>query len=218
MNYVLPADGFLQGLRTLCDRHGALLVFDEVMTGFRVAWGGYQVLCGIQPDVTCLGKVVGGGLPVAAYCGPRRIMETVSPLGPMYQAGTLSGNPLGMASGIATLKLCQEDGFYDKLGAQTKKLAEGLKRAADDAGVPLSTGSTGGMMGVAFSGTPLTNYDDAAAQDHDAFKAFFQAMLDRGVWLPPSSYEAMFISAAHGDEAIDAVVNAAKESFEVIGR
>ncbi len=218
MNYVEPAEGFLRGLRNLCDRHGALLVFDEVMTGFRVAWGGYQVCCGIQPDVTCLGKVVGGGLPVAAYCGPKRIMETVSPLGSMYQAGTLSGNPLGMACGIATLKLCQSNGFYDRLGKTTRRLAEGLRDAANAAGVPLQAGSTGGMLGVAFSKKPLTNYDDAAAQDHDAFKSFFQAMLDRGVWLPPSSYEAMFVSAAHGDEAVDAILSAARDSFQRIGR
>ncbi|MFG0252870.1 MAG: glutamate-1-semialdehyde 2,1-aminomutase [Phycisphaerales bacterium JB038] len=216
MNYVLPQDGFLEGLRSLCDTHGSLLVFDEVMTGFRVAWGGYQVVCGIQPDVTCLGKVVGGGLPVAAYGASREIMNNVSPLGPMYQAGTLSGNPLGMACGIATLNLCQQDGFYDRLGAQTTKLARALKTAADAAGVPLQTDSLGGMMGVAFADAPLTDYDDAAAQNHDGFHNFFQAMLDRGVWLPPSSYEAMFVSAAHDDEAIEHIAKAAQESFEVI--
>jgi glutamate-1-semialdehyde 2,1-aminomutase len=218
MNYVLPIDGFLAGLRALCDKHGALLVFDEVMTGFRVAWGGYQVVCGIQPDVTCLGKVVGGGLPVAAYGASREIMEHVSPLGPMYQAGTLSGNPLGMACGIATLNLCKQEGFYERLGAQTSSLAQALKNAARAAGVPLQTDSLGGMMGVAFSEKPLTNYDDAANQNHEAFHAFFQAMLDRGVWLPPSSYEAMFVSASHDDEAIEKVATAAKESFEVIQR
>ncbi len=218
MNYVLPNDGFLAGLRALCDKHGALLVFDEVMTGFRVAWGGYQVVCGIQPDVTCLGKVVGGGLPVAAYGGSRKVMEHVSPLGPMYQAGTLSGNPLGMACGSATLNLCKQDGFYERLGAQTSSLAQALKNAARAADVPLQTDSLGGMMGVAFSDKPLTNYDDAAAQNHEAFHAFFRAMLDRGVWLPPSSYEAMFVSAAHDDAAIAQVAQAAKESFEVIQR
>lgn len=216
MGYVAPVDGFLEGLRRLCDDHGALLIFDEVMTGFRVAWGGYQVRAGIRPDLTCLGKVIGGGMPVAAYAGPRQIMEHLSPLGPAYQAGTLSGNPLGMASGIATLSLCRAPGFYESLGEKAQRLADGLAEAARVAGVPLQTSAMGGMLGVSFAPTPVRNYDDAAACDHDAFGRFFHAMLDRGVWLPPSSYEAMFVSSAHDGEAIDAVLAAARESFRVV--
>lgn len=216
MGYVTPEAGFLEGLRQCCDQAGSLLVYDEVMTGFRVAWGGYQVLASLKPDLTCLGKVIGGGMPVAAYAGRRDLMEQVSPLGPTYQAGTLSGNPVGMASGIATLQLCRAPGFYENLQRSTSRLADGLRAAADAAGVPMQTGATGGMLGMAFSTKPVRNYDDAAACDHDSFHRFFHAMLDRGVWLPPSSYEAMFVSAAHDDAVIDAVVNAAAESFEVI--
>jgi len=216
MGYVEPVPGFLEGLRSLCDKRGCLLVFDEVMTGFRVAWGGYQNVCGVRPDMTCLGKVIGGGMPVAAYGGPRSIMELLSPLGPAYQAGTLSGNPVAMAAGIATLRLCGADRFYESLGAKTKRLAEGLRAAASDAGVALQTGSRGGMFGMYFSGRPVRNFDDAKACDHKRFAAFFRAMLDRGVWLPPSGYEAMFVSAAHDDEAISKILDAARESFRLI--
>ena len=165
------------------------------MTGFRVAWGGYQVRAGLRPDLTCLGKVIGGGMPVAAYGGRRDLMEKVSPLGPMYQAGTLSGNPLGMASGAATLRLCSEPGFYEALEAKARDLTEGLLDAARGAGVPLQSGAMGGMIGVAFSDQPVGNYDDASACDHETFGRFFHEMLQRGVWMPPSSYEAMFISS-----------------------
>ena len=213
MGYVKPTDDFLRGLRSLCDKHGCLLVFDEVMTGFRVAWGGYQNVCGVRPDLTCLGKVVGGGMPVAAYGGSRELMSHVSPLGPMYQAGTLSGNPVGMAAGIATLNLCRETGFYDALAATADRLTKGLAQAADQTGVALQTAHTGGMVGVAFSTKVVRNFDDAQACDHDRFAGFFRAMLDRGVWLPPSSYEAMFISSDHDEKAIDAVIQAAAESF-----
>jgi glutamate-1-semialdehyde 2,1-aminomutase len=216
MGFVPPAPGFLEGLREVCDRYGSLLVFDEVMTGFRVAWGGYQVRAGLRPDLTCLGKVIGGGLPVAAYGGRRDLMETVSPLGPMYQAGTLSGNPLGMASGTATLRLCQQAGFYEALEAKARALTDGLRDAGRAAGVPLQTGAMGGMIGAAFSARPVTNYDDAASCDHEAFARFFHEMLQRGVWLPPSAYEAMFVSAAHDDEAIAAIVEAAAASFQAI--
>ncbi len=214
MGFVPPQAGFLEGLRSLCDCHGSLLVFDEVMTGFRVAWGGYQNVCGVKPDLTCLGKVIGGGMPVAAYGGPRSIMEKLSPLGPVYQAGTLSGNPLGLASGIATLQLCQEDNFYPALEAKTRRLADGLKLAAADAGVSLQTGGRGGMFGMALSDHPIRNFADAQACDHGCFARFFRAMLDRGVWLPPSGYEAMFVSAAHDDGSIEWILQAARESFQ----
>jgi len=213
MGMVMPDDGFLTGLRNLCDKHGSLLIFDEVMTGFRVAWGGWQNVCGVRPDLTCLGKVIGGGMPVAAYGGPRSIMANVSPLGPVYQAGTLSGNPLGMAAGLATLALCQSDGFYDSLESKTNHLAAGLADVAASAAVPVSTLARGGMLGLAFSPRPSRNFADAQACDHHAYARFFRAMLDRGVWLPPSSYEALFVSAAHDDAAIDHVIAAARNAF-----
>ncbi len=217
MGYVTPVDGFLEGLRSLCDRYGSLLVFDEVMTGFRVAWGGFQNVCGITPDLTCLGKVIGGGMPVAAYCGPKELMAKISPLGPAYQAGTLSGNPIGMAAGIATLRICQEDGFYEALYAKASRLAEGLRSAAAEAGVTVQTGAMGGMLGMAILDRPVRNFADAKAADHDRFAKFFRAMLDRGVWLPPSGYEAMFVSAAHDDADITSVIDAARESFRFCG-
>jgi glutamate-1-semialdehyde 2,1-aminomutase len=213
MGYVEPVDGFLAGLRAQCDQHGALLVFDEVMTGFRVSWGGYQNLCGVIPDLTCLGKVIGGGMPVAAYGGPRDLMQHVSPLGPTYQAGTLSGNPLGMAAGIATLEICRSAGFYDALGHCAEQLTEGLTNAAADAGVTVQKGATGGMLGIAMLDRPVLNFADAQAADHELFARFFRAMLDRGVWLPPSGYEAMFVSAAHDAHTIERVLDAARSSF-----
>ena len=213
MGYVEPVQGFHAALRKLCDQYGSLLVFDEVMTGFRVAWGGYQNICGIRPDITCLGKVIGGGLPVAAYGASRKIMENVSPLGPMYQAGTLSGNPLAMAAGLATLKLCREPGFYDTLQRRTTALVNGLKAAAAEAGVPIQAGGIGGMLGFFLTDRPVRNFADAQTADHERFGRFFRAMLERGVWLPPSGYEAMFVSSAHDDAAIKHVVSAAAESF-----
>lgn len=216
MGFIKPAEGFLEGLRAACDKHGSLLVFDEVMTGFRVAWGGYQNVCQIRPDLTCLGKVIGGGMPVAAYGGPRPLMAQVSPLGPAYQGGTLSGNPVGMAAGIATLGICRSAGFYDSLGAKTSRLAEGLRSAASEAGVPLSTDARGGMLGMAFSADAPRNFVDAQACDPATFGRFFHAMLDRGVWLPPSSYEAMFVSAAHDEAAITQIIEAAQQSFRQI--
>jgi glutamate-1-semialdehyde 2,1-aminomutase len=213
MGFVEPVEGFLEGLRSLCDRYGSMLVFDEVMTGFRVAWGGYQNICGVRPDLTCLGKVIGGGMPVAAYCGGRQLMSKVSPLGPVYQAGTLSGNPLGMASGIATLRLCRADGFYEALHGKAVRLAEGLGRAAADAGIAVQTGACGGMLGMALRDRVVRTFDDAKAADHELFARFFREMLNRGVWLPPSGYEAMFVSSAHDDASIDFVIEAARESF-----
>lgn len=213
MGFVPPVEGFLAGLRRLCDQHGSLLIFDEVMTGFRTAWGGYQKACGVRPDITCLGKVVGGGMPVAAYGGPRRLMEQVSPLGPMYQAGTLSGNPLGMVAGLATLRLCQEQGFYERLQQRAERLCGGIARAAEAAGRQVQTGAIGGMFGVLMSATPVRNFAEAAAGDHACFARLFTAMLDRGVWLPPSGYEAMFISDQHDDAVIDEAVAAAADAF-----
>ncbi len=213
MGYVEPQDDFLLGLRSLCDKHGSLLIFDEVMTGFRTAWGGFQNICGVRPDLTCLGKVIGGGMPVAAYAGSAELMKQVSPLGQVYQAGTLSGNPVGMAAGISTLGLCREPGFYESLTAKSKRLTEGLADAANQAGIAIQTGYTGGMVGLAFSTKRVCNFDDARACNHELFARFFHAMLDHSVWLPPSSYEAMFVSAAHDDDAIDAVLVAASKSF-----
>ncbi len=213
MGFVEPEAGFLEGLRSACDRHGSLLIFDEVMTGFRVAWGGYQNICGTKPDLTCMGKVIGGGMPVAAYGGARNLMEQLSPLGPAYQAGTLSGNPLGMASGIATLTICRQEGFYEDLSAKANRLANGLRTAAAEAGVTVQTGSEGGMVGMGFSDRPIRNFADAQAGDHKMFAGFFRAMLDRAVWLPPSGYEAMFVSAAHRDADIDQIIEAAGSSF-----
>ncbi len=216
MGFVRPDDGFLQGLRAACDQSGALLIFDEVMTGFRVGWGGAQNMFDVRPDLTCLGKVIGGGLPVAAYGGSRSLMSQVSPLGPTYQAGTLSGNPLGMASGIATLGICAQPGFYESLGENTAHLARELQREATDAGIPLRSDSAGGMFGICWSATPVRNFDDAQQCNHELFAKFFHAMLERGVWLPPSGYEAMFVSAAHDDGIIGRVVRAARESFRSI--
>jgi glutamate-1-semialdehyde 2,1-aminomutase len=216
MGLVEPVAGFLGGLRALCDRHGSLLVFDEVMTGFRVAWGGYQNICGVRPDLTLLGKVIGGGMPVAAYGGPRALMEMVSPRGPVYQAGTLSGNPLGMAAGRTTLDICRRDGFYDGLQAKAVRLADGLRAAAATAGLTVQTAARGGMLGLALLDRPVRNFADAQACDHAQFARFFRAMLARGVWLPPSGYEAMFVSAAHDDAALAQVIEAAGESFRSI--
>ncbi len=214
MGYVEPVAGFLEGLRTACDDCGALLVFDEVMTGFRVAWGGYQNICGVRPDLTCLGKVIGGGMPVAAYGGRGELMKQVSPLGATYQAGTLSGNPIGMAAGLATLALCKTNGFYATLQDKTTRLAEGLKAAADANGVALQTNATGGMLGLSFSDRPVRNFDDAQQCDHAGFADFFHAMLERGVWLPPSGYESMFVSAAHDEDAIEQIVAAARSFWK----
>ena len=213
MGFVPPVDGFLQKLRSICDRQGSLLIFDEVMTGFRVAWGGYQNVCGITPDITCLGKVIGGGMPVAAYGGSRDVMNHVSPLGAMYQAGTLSGSPVGMAAGTATLKLCSADGFYESLSQKSQRLADGFSHAAESAGVALQTNACGGMFGASFSPSPVRNFEDAKACDHKRFARFFNLMLDRGVWLPPSGYEAMFVSSAHDDEAIELILEAANHCF-----
>jgi glutamate-1-semialdehyde 2,1-aminomutase len=211
MNLVAPAPGFLQGLRTLCTRHGAVLIFDEVMTGFRVGPQGAQGLYGITPDLTTLGKVVGGGMPLGAFGGRREIMEKIAPLGPVYQAGTLSGNPLAVAAGLATLKALQAPGFFDHLGQATHRLAEGLASAGRDAGVALSAQSVGGMFGVYFSATAPGSYAEVMRADREAFNRFFHAMLARGVYFAPSAFEAGFVSSAHTGADIDATIAVARE-------
>jgi glutamate-1-semialdehyde 2,1-aminomutase len=221
MGVVPPADGYLAGLRKLCDEHGALLLFDEVMTGFRVAWGGAQVRYNVQPDLTCLGKVIGGGLPCAAYAGPRRLMELVSPAGSVYQAGTLSGNPLAMAGGIATLEILREAGSYEALERRSAMLAEGLIDAAAKAGVPVALNRVGSMLTPFFarqSGQPVTNFAEATAGYTAAYATFFHAMLENGVLMAPSQYEAMFVSLAHTDKVIERTINAAERAFEAVAK
>jgi len=213
MNLVLPAAGFLETLREECTKHGAVLLFDEVMTGFRVARGGAQARYGIKPDLTTLGKVIGGGMPVGAFGGRREIMEKIAPLGPVYQAGTLSGNPVAVAAGLATLKLVQAADFQSKVEATTRALVEGLAREAKAAGVTFSAQCVGSMFGVYFRAVPPTSFAEVMQCDKDRFNRFFHAMLERGVYLAPSAYEAGFVSAAHGAAEIDATLAAAREAF-----
>jgi len=219
MGVVLPADGYLVGLRELCDDHGALLIFDEVMTGFRVAWGGAQNLFHIRPDLTCLGKIIGGGMPCAAYGGSRELMEKVSPVGSVYQAGTLSGNPIAMACGIETLEIMREEETYDLLEERSEKLALGLATAADKAGIPLAINRVGSMIGLFFvkeAGQKVTNYAEATACDTGRFARFFNAMLDNGVYLAPSMFEAWFVGLAHDGDTIDQTIAAAERSFAAL--
>ncbi|HSE00503.1 MAG TPA: glutamate-1-semialdehyde 2,1-aminomutase [Burkholderiales bacterium] len=213
MNLVAPRPGFLQSLRTLCTRHGAVLIFDEVMTGFRVALGGAQALYGVKPDLTTLGKVIGGGLPVGAFGGRRDIMQAIAPLGPVYQAGTLSGNPVAVAAGLATLRLIQAPGFYDRLAATTRALCEGLARAAREHGVSFSATSVGGMFGLFFRPSPPASFAEVMQCDRDAFNRFFHAMLAAGIYLAPSAYEAGFVSSAHGEAEIRRTISAATTVF-----
>jgi glutamate-1-semialdehyde 2,1-aminomutase len=215
MNCIPPVPGYLEGLRELCDAHGSLLIFDEVMTGFRVALGGAQSLYGVRPDLSTFGKVIGGGMPVGAFGGKREYMEQVAPSGPVYQAGTLSGNPVAMAAGLANLALISRDGFFEDLTAKTAALLEGLRTAADATGVAVRTTQAGGMFGLFFTDAErVVNFDQAGSCDVGAFRAFYHHMLDRGVYLAPSAFEAGFVSSAHGDEHIEATVAAARESFE----
>jgi len=213
MNLVLPAEGFLQALREECTRHGAVLIFDEVMTGFRVALGGAQARYGIRPDLTTLGKVIGGGLPVAAVGGRREIMERIAPLGPVYQAGTLSGNPVAVAAGLATLALVQAPGFQARVESTARALVEGLAAEAARAGVAFSSQSLGSMFGLYFRAAPPARFDEVMQCDAARFNRFFQAMLARGVYLAPSAYEAGFVSSAHGRAEIDETLAAAREAF-----
>ncbi len=212
MNFIPPVDGFLEGLRRVCDASGAVLIFDEVMTGFRVALGGAQQHYGVMPDITTLGKVIGGGLPVGAFGGKAAIMDHIAPTGPVYQAGTLSGNPVAMAAGIATLQGVSEPGFFDRLGDRTAALCEGLEEAAQTAGIAFSTERLGGMFGFFFSDTtPVRHYREVVACDQERFRKFFHGMLDRGVYLAPSAYEAGFVSARHSEDDIDATIAAARD-------
>ena len=214
MNLVLPKPGFLEALRELCTKHGAVLIFDEVMTGFRVATGGAQARYGIRPDLTTLGKVIGGGLPVGAFGGRRDIMEKIAPLGPVYQAGTLSGNPVAVAAGLATLKLVEEKDFQSKIEATAQSLVDGLMAEARKANVEFSAQSIGSMFGLYFRSAPPASFPEVMQCDKERFNRFFHAMLARGVYLAPSAYEAGFVSAAHGAAEIDATLAAAREAFK----
>ena len=217
MNFVPPVPGFLETLREECDKHGTLLIFDEVMTGFRVALGGAQSVYNIKPDLTTLGKVIGGGLPVGAFGGRADIMDFIAPLGPVYQAGTLSGSPLATAAGLAMLEAISEPGFYDDLASKTQRLMSGLQDRADAASIPFVTNHKGGMFGCFFSGEEqITNLQQVMACNTEHFQSFFHSMLDNGVYLAPSAFEAGFISAAHGDEEIQKTLDAAEIAFQNI--
>lgn len=217
MNCVPPAPGFLEGLREACDEHGVVLIFDEVMTGFRVALGGAQAHFGVTPDLSTFGKIVGGGMPVGAFGGKRKIMECISPLGPVYQAGTLSGNPLAMAAGLTTLKLISRPGFHDELTAYTSRLLQGLQDRADAASVPFVTTQVGGMFGLYFSGADaIQTFDDVMASDAERFSRFFHLMLDQGVYFAPSAFEAGFTSIAHGEAELQLTLDAAERAFAAL--
>jgi len=211
--FIQPEPGFLEGLRELTKENGALLVFDEVMTGFRISYGGAQAHFGVTPDLTTMGKVIGGGLPVGAYGGRADIMTMVAPAGPMYQAGTLSGNPLAMTAGIKTLELLKQPGAYDKLTATTQKLVAGIQEAAQTAGLPITTGSVSAMFGFFLCKGPVRNFEEAKTTDAERFGKLHRAMLERGVYLAPSAFEAGFTSLAHSDADIEATINAFRESF-----
>lgn len=213
MNCILPRDGYLAGLRDLCTNHGALLIFDEVMTGFRVALGGAQALYGIKPDLSTFGKIIGGGMPVGAYGGRREIMEKVAPSGPIYQAGTLSGNPVAMAAGLAMLDIVQSQDFYKNLDAKTALLTDGLRAVAAEADVPFSTNRVCGMFGLFFTSEKVETYTQATNGDVPAFNRFFHAMLDRGIYLAPSAFEAGFMSTAHSEQDIADTLDAARAAF-----
>jgi len=213
MGLVPPAPGFLESLRELATRHGALLIFDEVITGFRVCYGGAQTLSGIRPDLTTLGKIIGAGLPVAAYGGRKDLMDQVAPLGPVYQAGTLSGNPLAMSAGVASLELLAAPGFYESLDARAKRLGDGIEAALRDTGALATAARVGSLLTLFFSPGAVSNYADAKKCDTKRFAAFFRAMLARGVFIAPSQFEAMFVSAAHSDVDIDSTIAAFRESL-----
>jgi glutamate-1-semialdehyde 2,1-aminomutase len=213
MGLVLPAPGYLEGLRALTTKHGALLIFDEVITGFRVAYGGAQARFGITPDLTCLGKIIGGGLPAAAFGGRADIMQKLAPLGPVYQAGTLSGNPVAMAAGLKCIEILGRPGTYERLDQLGQRLGDGLAAAAQAAGVPATVNRLGSMCTLFFTKTPVTDYATAKTSDTARFGTFFRRMREKGVFLPPSQFEAMFVSLAHTDEDVDQVIAAAKGSL-----
>ena len=216
MNCIPPRDGYLQHLRDLCTKHGVLLIFDEVMTGFRIALGGAQQHYGITPDLTTLGKIIGGGMPVGAYGGRREIMNQIAPAGPIYQAGTLSGNPVAMAAGLAMLEQIQAPGFHKELSRRTQLLVDGLQALADGEGIPFSTNRVGGMFGLFFTAEKVETYAQATACDIPRFNRFFKAMLDRGVYLAPSAYEAGFMSMAHDEQIIADTLRVARDAFKTL--
>ncbi len=217
MNCILPKPGFLEGLRSLCDQYGSVLIFDEVMTGFRVALGGAQAHFNVKPDLTTLGKVIGGGFPVGAFGGKKEIMDVIAPVGPVYQAGTLSGNPVAMAAGLATLKLAMEPGFHEKLSKTTERLMQGLQAKANAAGVPFTTTHLGGMFGIFFTDAKAVESEAATKICNvEQFKKFFHAMLHEGVYLAPSAFEAGFTSSAHGESEIEQTLKAAERAFAKI--
>ena len=219
MNCVPPVPGFLEGLRRLCDQHGVVLIFDEVMTGFRVSLGGAQAYYGITPDISTFGKIIGGGMPVGCFGGKRAIMQKIAPLGPVYQAGTLSGNPLAMAAGITTLNLISRPGFHDELTQYTSRMLQGMQERADAAGVPFVTTQAGGMFGLYFSGADdILTFEDVMSSDSERFKRFYHLMLEGGVYLAPSAYEAGFTSIAHGEDELRITLDAAQRAFEAIAK
>jgi len=213
MGLIPPAPGFLEALRELADRYGAILIFDEVMTGFRVAYGGAQALYGIMPDLTCFGKIIGGGLPVGAYGGRHDLMSKIAPQGPIYQAGTLSGNPVAMAAGIATLEQIQKDGFYQALDAKAERLLSGLEQAAIKSGIPVQAKRVASMLGLFFNEREVQNFEDAKTCDLERFSAFYNGMRQNGIYIAPSQFEALFISSAHEAEHIEATIRAAEKVF-----
>jgi glutamate-1-semialdehyde 2,1-aminomutase len=211
MGMVPPVPGFLEGLRLITEKYGALLIFDEVMTGFRVAYGGAQSIYNITPDLTCLGKIIGGGLPVGAYGGRGDIMEHIAPQGPVYQAGTLSGNPVAMAAGLATLKELKKPGFYDSLDERSSQLSEGLAATARKFGIPLTSAREGSMLGMFFTRNEVNSFEDAKTSDLEMFSAYYKGMLEKGIYLAPSQFEAGFVSAAHTTKDIEETIAAAEE-------
>ena len=217
MNLVPPIPGFLETMRELCTEHGSVLIFDEVMTGFRVALGGAQAVYGVKPDLTTLGKVIGGGLPVGAFGGRRDIMDCIAPLGAVYQAGTLAGSPLAVAAGLTMLKEIQKPGFYESLTKHTEQMLNGLKERAKSAGIGFSTNQVGGMFGCFFtSENKVTHFDQVMACNVEQFKRYFHLMLDNNVYLAPSAFEAGFVSAAHGETEISTTLNAAEKAFKAL--
>jgi glutamate-1-semialdehyde 2,1-aminomutase len=218
MGVVPPAPGFLAGLRALCTRHGALLIFDEVITGFRVAFGGAQALYSVRPDLTCLGKIIGGGLPVGAYGGARKLMSHVAPLGPVYQAGTLSGNPLAVAAGLAMLRALEDPAIYDRLEHLGARFERGIREAATGAGIPVVVNRVGSMLTTFFSDEPVTDYASAKRADTARYARFFHSMLDGGVFLAPSQFEAAFVSLAHSENDLDLAAQACRVAMERLTR
>ena len=218
MGLVPPAAGFLESLREVTEKHGVILIFDEVMTGFRVAYGGAQTLYGITPDLTCFGKIIGGGLPVGAYGGKKEIMSQIAPQGPVYQAGTLSGNPIAMIAGIATLEQLKKEGVYESLAEKSKRLATGLAEAARKSDIAARVDHVGSMLGMFFTDRDVTDFEAAKTCDLDRFSAFYQGMRQSGIYLAPSQFEVLFLSAAHTDEHIDATINAAQQVLKNLNR